>query len=109
MVRSVAADTSIGSNYCGPAELNSVGLSAAITATGSQGNLCIGSPLSRFNALIMQSDMNGVLEIQVPDLTSMPLLGPVLPGETWHLQAWYRDNNPASTSNFSDGTSVIFN
>jgi hypothetical protein len=36
--------------------------------------------------------------------------GPVaiLPGETWNFQAWYRDLNPGTTSNFTDGISITF-
>ena len=29
-------------------------------------------------------------------------------GETWNFQCWYRDKNPGTTSNFTDGVSVLF-
>jgi hypothetical protein len=29
----------------------------------------------------------------------------VLPGETWHFQAWFKDG---ASSNFTDGLSVLF-
>ena len=29
----------------------------------------------------------------------------LLPGETWHFQAWFKDG---ASSNFSDGLSVLF-
>jgi hypothetical protein len=32
----------------------------------------------------------------------------VLPGDTWSFQAWHRDVNPNTTSNFSDTISVTF-
>lgn len=33
----------------------------------------------------------------------------VLTGETWRFQAWYRDANPASTTNFSGSVAVTWN
>ena len=32
----------------------------------------------------------------------------VLPGEVWNFQAWFRDNDPRATSNFTDAVSVVF-
>ncbi len=29
-------------------------------------------------------------------------------GEAWSFQAWYRDQNPGGTSNFTDGVQVLF-
>ena len=44
------------------------------------------------------------------NLGSIPLSPavPVLPGETWCFQGWYRDNNPTPTSNFSDAIFMVF-
>jgi hypothetical protein len=32
----------------------------------------------------------------------------VLAGETWNFQAWYRDLNPTTTSNFTNAVSIAF-
>ena len=76
---------------------------------GSQGNLCLSGPIGRFRTDIQNSGATGVISIQV-DLTALPLSPPVAvaPGETWNFSAWFRDNNPTSTSNFTDGVAVMF-
>lgn len=76
---------------------------------GSQGNLCVSNPIARFTSSIQNSGPLGAMQYQV-DLTSIPLSPsvPVLAGETWNFQAWFRDVNPGPTSNFSDGLSVVF-
>ncbi len=79
---------------------------------GSIGNLCVGGALGRYNGpgQILQVVANG---ISLPiDLTSMP--GPngpsaVMVGDSWHFQAWYRDNILGqSLSNFTPGMTVTF-
>jgi len=72
---------------------------------GSQGNLCLGQPLGRFASQIQNSGGSGSIGITV-DVNNVPLLGPILAGETWNFQCWYRD--VASNSNFSDGISIPF-
>ena len=73
---------------------------------GSQGPLCLGGGIGRFNQpheiLIGPQD-----SIEV-DLTAFPMnpWTPVLAGETWYFQCWYRDGSGAS--NFSDALSVTF-
>lgn len=42
------------------------------------------------------------------DLDDVPVLGAAMSGETWHLQAWYRDANPTPTSNFTGSVLVPF-
>ena len=76
---------------------------------GSQGDLCLGGVLGRFSQQVQQSDTNGSAVIQI-DLRDMPppLKHAVLPGETRHFQAWYRDFDPTKTSNFSDALAVTF-
>jgi len=74
---------------------------------GSQGNLCLAQPLGRFAAQIQNSGATGQISIPV-DVTNVPLLGPIISGETWRFQAWYRDTNPTSTSNFTDGIEIDF-
>jgi len=74
---------------------------------GSQGNLCLGSPIGRFASQVQSSGPLGAFSIAV-DLANIPNLGAVVAGETWNFQCWYRDVNPSSTSNFTDGLEVVF-
>ena len=66
---------------------------------GSQGNLCLGGNIDRF--LVLSSGSYGSFWLNLPQWA--------MPGETWNFQAWFRDNNPGPTSNFTDGVSVLFN
>jgi hypothetical protein len=79
-------------------------------AGGSQGNLCVGSPTARFNSQVGPTG-DGSYAISV-DLSSVPLppsfTHTISAGETWNFQCWYRDSNPMSTSNFSDGISILY-
>ena len=80
-------------------------------AGGSQGNLCLGSGLGRHVDQIQNSRDAGEFSIKV-DLTMLPTPGgphSVVAGETWNFQAWFRDENPGSTSNFTDGIEIVFN
>ncbi len=77
---------------------------------GSQGNLCLGGAIGRFSApgQIPNSGFGGWIELAI-DPTNLPSpVGPVtaVPGETWHFQCWFRDANPAVTSNFTLPTSI---
>lgn len=76
---------------------------------GSEGNLCLGGNIGRYAAQVVNSGPEGIFTIVI-DLTDMPVNPPetVDPGETWHFSAWYRDDNPGPTSNFTDGVSVTF-
>lgn len=76
---------------------------------GSQGNLCLSGTLGRFVQQVQNSGPAGQFSIQV-DLTSLPspIGAAVMGGETWNFTAWYRDVNPSTTSNFTDGLSVLF-
>ncbi|MCP3996252.1 MAG: hypothetical protein GY722_14505 [bacterium] len=75
---------------------------------GSQGFICLAGNIGRYNqtADIVQGP-TGSIQL---DLTSIPVnpAQAVLPGDTWNFQAWYRDNNPGPTSNFTDAVSVTF-
>jgi hypothetical protein len=76
---------------------------------GSQGNLCLSGTFGRFVQQVQSSGGSGEFTIQV-DLTALPapLSQAVSAGETWNFTCWYRDFNPSSTSNFTDGVSVTF-
>lgn len=78
---------------------------------GSDGRLCIVGPkIGRFVQQIQNSGTSGQFSIQV-DLTSIPVAPPVpvLPGECWNFQAWYRDKvGSTNTSNFTDAVSITF-
>ncbi|MDF1839581.1 MAG: hypothetical protein P1V35_17060 [Planctomycetota bacterium] len=83
-----------------------------IMPPGSQGTLCVGGSIGRFNrpGEVQFSGTSGSVLMDI-DLSNIPQPnGPtaILPGETWNWQFWYRDNNPTSTSNLSDGNSVTF-
>jgi hypothetical protein len=80
--------------------------------SGSQGNLCLGGAMGRFNSAgqVKNSGATGSFTLPV-QLTSMPQpLGSVVvqPGETWNFQAWYRDWNPSNTSNLTDAIAITF-
>lgn len=76
------------------------------TPPGSQGNLCLGGKLGRFNGQIGNSGATGEFSASV-NLTSLPVWGgyAVQPGETWRFQAWFEDG---ATSNFSDAVEITF-
>jgi len=76
---------------------------------GSQGNLCLGGGIGRFLQQVQNSGASGSIAIQA-DLLALPTsMGPVAAqvGQTWSFQAWFRDANPQSTSNFSRGASIL--
>ncbi len=77
---------------------------------GSQGVLCLGAPVARFRFNILISN-GGQVNFQ-PNLNQIPLPPSfqyaVQPGESWHWQLWFRDNNPGPTSNFSDALLTTF-
>ena len=76
---------------------------------GSQGNLCLAGNCGRFSQQVQSTGAAGSFTIQV-DLTNIPTNPPqsVMAGQTWNFQAWFRDNNPGPTSNFTDGVSITF-
>lgn len=85
------------------------GLSAA--PLSSQGFICIGGLVGRFiePGQVLATGPNGGFRLRL-DLTRMPQGGLTVGasgGETWHFQAWYRDSNPAPTSNFTTGLRVL--
>ena len=80
-----------------------------INPGGSQGVLCLGGTIGRFSTQIQNSGALGTFSIPV-DLTALPTTPAVAvaPGDTWNFTAWYRDNNPGPTSNFTDALAVSF-
>jgi hypothetical protein len=79
---------------------------------GSAGNLCVAGAIGRYvgPGQIQNSGAGGAVQLAV-DLTRHPTpqgLVVVQPGSTWNFTCWYRDANPTSTSNFSDGLEIMF-
>ena len=78
---------------------------------GSQGNLCLGPPIVRLvntPGSVSSSGAQGVLNLRL-GLTTLPAGLQVLPGQTWHLQGWFRDEVAGQqTSNTTDAVSVTF-
>jgi hypothetical protein len=76
---------------------------------GSEGVLCVAGSIARFNQPVLQTGAAGAFEAQL-DLAAVPLSPPhaVVAGETWSFQGWFRDLNPAPTSNFTSGVEVLF-
>ncbi|MCP3919009.1 MAG: PKD domain-containing protein, partial [bacterium] len=77
----------------------------------SSGNFClgVGSNLGRFNGFVQNSGATGEFSLAI-DLDEIPISVPpfviaLQAGDTWNFQAWFRDGQ---TSNFTDGTEVVF-
>ncbi len=91
-----------------------IGASATqVVHPGSHGGvLCLGDALGRYNiaSQLRSSGNNGLFGLNL-DLTASP--GPfnrfmILSGETWYFQAWFQDDNPNPTSNFTNSVKVEF-
>ncbi len=84
------------------------------TVGGSVGNLCLGGAIGRFVApgQVNAASFDGALELRL-DLAAIPQGNgtvPILAGQTWNFQTWYRDTvQGTATSNFTGGVSVLFN
>lgn len=79
---------------------------------GSQGTLCLGGALCRFDrpGEVVLPAPTGSVQLAV-DSTALPHPAgsvAVQVGETWSFQAWYRDGGPAPTSNLTNAVSVVF-
>ncbi|MCP4992918.1 MAG: hypothetical protein GY934_03895 [Gammaproteobacteria bacterium] len=75
---------------------------------GSQGDLCLGGSLARFNRAgeFGLADGAGSFEVNIaPSSIPVSPTRPILSGETWYFQAWYRDG---ASSNFSSAVGVLF-
>ncbi|MEM6674545.1 MAG: hypothetical protein AAF726_16985 [Planctomycetota bacterium] len=74
----------------------------------AQGALCLnGATIARFSADPFFTANIGAAGRRI-DLTAIPGQGAVTAGSTWNFQAWYRDANPGSTSNFTDARSIAY-
>jgi hypothetical protein len=85
---------------------------AATTPPASQGALCLGAPIGRFNrpGEVLQASAAGSISLSI-DLLDVPQpSGPVeiQSGERWQFQMWYRDANPTPTSNTTSAVRVLF-
>jgi hypothetical protein len=78
---------------------------------GSQGNLCLGGSIARFNrgGQYGAPGANGTfeLELNTQHLPFSPGV-PILAGESWTFQFWYRDLNAGQNTNFSSAVEVLF-
>jgi hypothetical protein len=73
---------------------------------GSQGTLCLtGSQIHRYTGAVASTGPGGAFGLTL-DLGAIPGHGAAMSGETWNFQAWFRDKNPGSTSNFTDAISL---
>jgi len=84
--------------------------SAGNTTVG-QGTLCLGGGIGRFNGpgQVQSTGPLGELALaigtqQVPTPTGFTAMQP---GQTWHFQCWFRDANPVTTSNLTDGWRLV--
>ncbi|QDV08682.1 hypothetical protein Poly30_42350 [Planctomycetes bacterium Poly30] len=80
---------------------------------GSSGNLCLTGAIGRYvgPGQIQNTGTSGMISLGV-NLQAIP--GPMgfrttAAGDTWNFQAWHRDSSATGpTSNFSNGTSILF-
>jgi len=73
---------------------------------GSSGNLCVSGDVARLVDKAKDSGAGGAFSAKIP-LKQLPTDPPqnVVTGQSWHFQAWYRDEG---TSNFTDGITILF-
>jgi hypothetical protein len=85
----------------------------SVIPVGSQGNLCVAGALGRYNRpgeiFYTGASGSGSLALDLNDTPTNTGTTSILSGETWNFQAWFRDDNPTSTSNFSNAVAVTFN
>lgn len=80
---------------------------AFVDLPGSDGWLFLGGEIHRLQHQLLPTGPLGAFHFEV-DLGDIPGYGPVQPGDTWHFQAWFRDQNPHPTSNLTDRFDVTF-
>lgn len=79
---------------------------------GSNGNLCLGGSIGRFDDAgeIKNTGSGGTFTLDL-DLTAIPRPSgsqTVIMGETWFFQAWHREPAVVGTSNFTRGLEITF-
>jgi hypothetical protein len=76
---------------------------------GGAGTLCLGGTIRRLNAHATRTDPAGgyLARLDLSEWHSSPP-APMMAGETWYFQLWYRDPAAGTSSNLSDATEVIF-
>jgi len=82
---------------------------------GSNGNLCLAGTIGRYVApgQIKNAGPGGTFSLVLP-LPQTPAGGsfvPIVAGQTWNFQCWFRDIGPMGQpqSNFTNGRSIVFN
>lgn len=78
---------------------------------GSNGNLCLGGAIGRYDDVLQFSGNDGFFSLSIDPLAVEQPNGtvPAFAGETWRFQVWFRDNVPTPSSNFTNVTAVLFN
>lgn len=77
---------------------------------GSSGLLCVSGSIGRYAGSVLNSGSSGQFDFVV-DPTSIPQPTgsvPAMIGDRWYFQAWHRDANPSSTSNFTNAILIGF-
>ena len=88
-----------------------VARNAGLVPLGSgQGTLCLSGGIGRYVNAISNSGSQGVISMPL-DLNQIPQpqgFAPLVPGDTWRFQCWFRDSNPGLTSNLTGAVVVTF-
>ena len=74
---------------------------------GSQGTLCLGTPIFRFSESVQNSGILGEIAFR-PDFANLPGGQQFVEGESWIFQYWFRDANPGLTANTTGALRVTF-
>ncbi|MEZ6003872.1 MAG: hypothetical protein R3F33_06760 [Planctomycetota bacterium] len=79
---------------------------------GSQGDLCLGGAIGRFNRIdqvrIVPANGAWTKRVDFHDIPTPTAPVSILAGQTWCFQNWYRDHIPASTSNLTNAVEIQF-
>jgi hypothetical protein len=80
---------------------------------GSQGILCLGGTIGRFQQQVQNAGTLNRISIPIDNQNIPSPTGPgfvtIVPGERWHFQAWFRDSvGGMSTSSFTEGLYIQY-
>jgi len=80
---------------------------------GSQGILCLGGAIGRFQQQVQNAGTLNRISIPIDNrnipFPSGPGFATIVPGERWHFQAWFRDSvSGMSTSSFTEGLYIQY-